>query len=339
MISILQENYFREHYANGFIETDISLSDDLVEEIRGHYQAKPFGHNDFPKFFVRNEHLAYMEGKLLGFLFNSFPKYAEKQVKRYYDRAYGKAVYCEQVFIEKVLQQMLSKGFGRFFKTRYMLASYDMYLNNSHLSPGAGIHTDLPNFHHFYETENDLSIYIPLVDLDEQNGGRLKVLPEEKLKVPGNVLLKLLYEHFSKNPAYVDENGYIVPEKIDEAALNAFIKSQSHQELMQLYKNIIALAKTQYADDFITTVETKGKVLMFNNKNFHAAEQWKNEQMAREIYVIRMFPIYDVKIKLKSRLHGDLFNNILLDFETGEVRRYDGEVDLSQLAAEHKLPL
>src|SRR5688500_9796878 len=172
MLNILKENYFKEHYSTGFVETDISLSDELVHEIKQHYLNKAEGHNDFPKFFVRNEHQAYMEGKALGVVLNTFPKFAKKMVKQFYDKPYKKAVYCEQAFVKQVLNYLLKNDFQRFFKTRYMIASYDMYLRNDHLCPAAGIHFDLPNFHHFYETENDLSIYIPLVDLDDDNGGR-----------------------------------------------------------------------------------------------------------------------------------------------------------------------
>jgi hypothetical protein len=339
MLDILQERYFNEHYSHGFVETGISLDDDLVDEIKQHYLKKEEGHNDFPKFFVNNEHQAYQEGNMLGFLLNAFPNLAKNMIKKFYDKAYRKAVYCEQAFVEKVLNHLLQKDFQRFFKTRYMVASYDMYLRNNHECPGAGIHFDLPNFHHFYETENDLSIYIPLVDLDEDNGGRLKALPESKLKAPGNVLLKMLYRHFSEKPEYLDANGYIDPEKISHEDITAFVKSQPHRDLMQIYKSVTGMARQRYANEFNVTTETKGRVLLFNNKNFHAAEQWKNANVDREIYAIRMFPIYDVKINLKKQLHGTRFNNVLLDTHKGEVRRYDEGIDFSRIAAEDKVKL
>ncbi|MCX7366154.1 MAG: hypothetical protein NTV97_30670 [Alphaproteobacteria bacterium] len=339
MLDILKERHFSEHYANGFLETDISLPGALVDEIQHHYAAKAIGHNDFPKFFVRNEHLASVESKALGMFFSTFPSVGTKMVKKLYDRAYEKAVYCDQTFVEKVLKQLMESGFQRLFQTRYIVAGYDMYLRNNHRSPGAGIHSDLPNFHHFYETENDLSLYIPLVDFDEGNGGRLSVLPESKLKMPGNVLLKLLYDYFSKIPESLDADGYVDPAKVGGAALAAFIKSRPHQELLALYRGVIGLVKTQYAGEFRKTVETRGKVLMFNNKNFHAAEDWKNEQVAREVYVIRMFPVYDAHIKLKREIHGTLANNFLLDMKLGEVRRFEDAVDLGRLPDEEKLKL
>lgn len=337
MFDILHNNYFNEHYKSGFINTEILLSNELIDDIKKYYLTKEIGQNDFPKFFTNNEHLAYLESRLLGFISNYFPKNSKKIVKNFYAKAYSKAIYCEQIFIKKVLQQLLQKNFHKIFKTRYMVASYDMYLCNDHLSPGAGIHTDLPNFHHFYETENDLSIYIPLVDLNEQNGGRIKTLPENKLKVPGNVLLKLLYEHFSMDNNCIDQNGYINPEKISQKSINIFIKSKSHQELMILYKNLISLARTQYKNDFELTTENKGQVLLFNNKNFHLAENWKNKNINREIYVIRMFPLYDIKIKLKHQLHKKRFNNYLIDTKNIEIYYYNNGIDVANIASNEKI--
>lgn len=339
MLDVLSDRHYANYYSNGFVETGITLEDELVDEIKQHYLAKEKGHNDFLKFFASNEHQAYLEGRAIGVFFNAFPNTAKKMVKKFYDRAYNKAVYCEQAYIEKVLAHLLANGFQNLFKTRYIVASYDMYLRNGHQSPAAGIHTDLPNFHHVYETENDLSLYIPLVDLDDENGGRLSVLPEGKLRVPGNVLLKLLYEHFSKEPSCLDADGYVDPDRITREQLAAFVKSKAHQDLMAVYKGATSLAKASYADDFKKAVETKGTVLMFNNKNFHAAERWRNEHYDREIYVIRMVPIYDARIKLKSRLHGVPVNNILIDLEKGTVHHSEQPVDLAQIPAAHKLKL
>jgi hypothetical protein len=339
MFDVLKERYFHEHYNNGFVESGITLPDTLVDEIKQHYLAKNRGHNDFPKFFVNNEHQAYLEGRVLGTVLNTFPGFGKKLVKKFYDKAYDKAVYCEQAYVEKVLQYLVDQGFPKFFKTRYMVAAYDMYLRNNHHSPAAGIHTDLPNFHHFYETENDLSIYIPLVDLDQDNGGRLSVLPEAKLRVPGNVLLKLLYEHFSKNSKHVDEKGYVDPNTIGADELSAFAKTKPHQDLMGVYKGATGLAKSQYAGEFRNTTENKGKVLLFSNKNFHKAEPWKNESVDREIYVIRMTPIYDSKIKLNRQLHGALVNNFLVDMEEGTVTRYNEPVDFTRIPDEAKIRL
>ncbi|MBM3553015.1 MAG: hypothetical protein FJX45_14935 [Alphaproteobacteria bacterium] len=339
MFNVLHDESFRDYAARGLVETGITLPPEMVAATRAHYADKALGHNDFPKFFVDNEHQAYLEGAALGLFLNLFRRSGRKLVKRFYDKVYSKAVYCEQVRMEETLAHLMGNGFPRLFRTRYMVAAYDMYLRNDFRAPPAGVHIDLPNFHHFYETENDLSVYIPLVDLDEENGGRISVLPESKLKAPGNVLLGMLFDHFSKDPDCVDAAGYVDPNRISMEKIKAFVKTAPHQDIMRVYGSLNALARKHYAGAFKTTREPAGRALLFNNKNFHAAEQWRNERMDREVYVIRMFPLYDVKIRLKRRLHGVAINNFLLDMQTGRVHRFDEEVDVTRIPAEEKLPL
>jgi len=342
MLNILKENYFNEYYVNGFIDTGIFLTDELVEEMKTHYKNLAENRNDYPKYFVKNEHQAYMEGKLIGFLFTLLPELSKKMVKRLYSKAYSKAVHVEQVFIERICTHLLQHDFQKYFKTRYLIASYDIYLGNDNEHKSfTEIHSDVPNFHHFYETESDLTIYIPLIDLNEKNGGRLRILPENKskLKVAGNVLLKLLEQHFSTDSSNLDENGYIDPEKITDKNLDLFKKSKPYKDLLDNYKTSTNLVRKYYADDFIKNDWQKGKAVLFTNKNFHAAESWKNEEQNREIYMLRLLPIYDTKIKLKGKLHGSVFNNYLIDTQEGHIYKYDQEVDVSQIPEYEKLKL
>lgn len=339
MLDVFKDEHFTEYYGSGFVETGMWLPPELVDRIRAHYKDKALARNDFPKFFEQNEHQAYLNGRVLGTIFNLFPGMARKMVTRLYDKAYERAVYADQTFIAEVVQHLLSQDLGKFFKTRYLVVGYDMFLGNDSTRPGAGIHTDMPTFHHFYETENDVTLYIPLVDLTADNGGRLKVLPESKLKVACNILLKQLMQHFGGNTAVLDENGYIDPEKIPPEELKAFIQGKAYQQFMAYYKNVIALATKRYAGEFETCDQRKGKVLLWNNKNFHTIEPWRNTSMERAVYIIRLFPIYDTKIKLRERLHGRPFNNHLIDTQTNELHRQDGVIDLSRIPQDYKLAL
>lgn len=337
MLNILKDPYFSEHYKTGFVDTGIRLPPDLVVQIRQHYAQLDDGHNDFPKFFVNNEHQAYLEGAMMGWVLNTFRQYGRKMVARFYDKAYRKAVYCNQTCLEPVLRQVLQSGLHEIFQARYLVAGYDMYLRNDSNCPPAGIHIDLPNFHHFYETENDLSLYIPLVDLNDKNGGRITVLPDSKLKPPGNVLLKMMVDYFSKNADYLDQAGYIDPDLIDDKAIRAFIKSTPHQTLMRLYQQTNRIAKQQHREDFVKIDESAGNVVMFSNKSYHAAEQWRSRETDREVYVIRLFPIYDVPIKLRQRLHGTLFNNYLIDTRLGSLEILEQPVDFAKIPTQDKV--
>ncbi len=342
MLNILNNEYFTEYYTKGYIDTQTYLSADLVAAMKAHYQQIPENRNDYPQYFKKNEHQASLEGRLIGLLFKWLPQYSEKMVHKLYSNAYSKAAHTEQVFIEPVCQTLLAQGFAKFFKTRYLVASYDIYLGNDYLHKSfTDIHSDIPNFHHFYETESDLTIYIPLIALNADNGGRLKILPEakSKLKVPGNVLLKILVQFFQTNPDNLDANGYIDADKISDADMQAFINSDAYQELLQNYKTSTDLVRDYYADEFVLDDWAEGQAVLFTNKNFHAAESWLNQHANREIYMLRLLPIYDCKIKLKNSLHGRSFNNYLIDMQTGRLDYFADGVDVSALAEQDKLSL
>ncbi|MCK9395627.1 MAG: phytanoyl-CoA dioxygenase family protein [Methylobacter sp.] len=342
MQSILNSQYFNEYFTNGFIDTGVSLSDGLLEEMKSHYKNVAEVRNDYPQYFTKNEHQAYLEGKVTGFLFSLFPGMASRMVSKLYGKSYNKAIHLEQAFIEKVCSQLLQQNFQRFFNTRFMVASYDIYLGNDHNHRSfIDIHSDVPNFHHFYETENDITIYVPLIDVNEDNGGRLAILPESKckLKIPGNVLLKQFEDSFLADPDCLDENGYIDSDKIDPGALKNFINSEPYKALMDNYKISTNFVRDYYADEFIKNDWKAGQIVLFNNKTFHAAETWRNPEYNREIYMIRLLPIYDTKIQLKKTLHGSRFNKYLIDTQTGSIQLYQHGVDLSQIPQQEKLKL
>lgn len=342
MQSILNTQYFNEYFTNGFIDTGVSLPDGLLEDMKNHYKNVAEVRNDYPQYFTKNEHQAYLEGKITGSLFSLLPGLANKMVTKLYSKSYNKAIHLEQTFIEKVCSHLLQQNCQRFFKTRFIVASYDIYLGNDHNHRSfIDIHSDIPNFHHFYETENDITVYIPLIDVNEDNGGRLAILPESKckLKVPGNVLLRLFEDAFLNIPAYLDENGYIDSDKIDAAAMKNFINGAPYKALMENYKISTNFVRDYYADKFIKNDWQAGQVVLFNNKTFHAAESWRNPDYNREIYMIRLLPIYDAKIQLKKTLHGSRFNKYLIDTQTGSIQLYQDSVDLSKIPQQEKLKL
>lgn len=282
MLEILKQESFKDYFFNGFVETGISLGEDLIGEIRDYYAATEAGRNDFPKFVLPRRESPFIEGE----------ENDQAGIKRFYDKYYKKAVYCEQHFMARVLETLLDQGIGRLFRTRYLVASYDIFLcSNAHnVATENSIHFHVPNLHHFHETECGLSIFVPLVDLDWDNGGRISVLPEGEFKVSSNISLKLLRPHFTAIPEYVDDQRYVVPDLIGADALAEFADGQSYDELIKFYKSAVDLARAYYPDRFRFTSEKKGKVLLFCNKNMQLIELRSRGKVDREVYIIRLSP-------------------------------------------------
>lgn len=342
MLDIFESRYFNDYCTRGFIDPQVTLPESLVDEMRAYYKGLPAGRNDYPLYFAQNEHQAALESFAMGLLFKYVPGFASLALRRLYGAAYNKAVHAAQAFLEPVCTHLLNHGMGRIFKTRYLIASYDIYLGNDHKHRSfTDIHSDIPNFHHFYETENDVTIYVPLVDLNEANGGRLPILPEAKakFKVPGNVLLKLMEDFFGSKAACLDDQGYIDPARIPAREMKRFIESSGYVELMKSYRSSTDLVRAHYADQFERNNWNKGQAVLFTNKNFHAAETWKNPALPREIYMVRLLPVYDCKIRLNGKLHGKPFNRLLIDTREGKVQRFDQAVDVAALPASEKLSL
>lgn len=339
MLDILQDASYSTFRARGFLDTGIALPSEIIARTRAHYDAFADGHNDSMKFVAGNEHLGYAESWAIGAIFTTFKKYSLKRLERLFATSYGKCIFAEQALIGDVLAHLLANGLADHFKARYMLASHDMYLRGSDANPDVTIHFDTPNFNHFHEGENDLSLYVPLVDLNAENGGRLSLLPEGKLKVPLNAALRTAHAHFSRDPDCLDENGYVDPDRIDPKKLRAFVKTAEYQHLLRMFRSLNFLARRHYRDEFIPATQKAGMPILFNNKNFHAVEKWRNPHFDREVYVIRMSPLHDVKIRLRRRLHGAVFNNFLIDMQERKVQRLPQAVDVAQIADSEKTPL
>jgi hypothetical protein len=338
MQEILSDAAFRDFHRNGYLGLGSELPLGTLSALRDHYQ-KLGSRNDSICFLAGNEHLGYAESWSIGVFMNVFGPLGRRYLKRVFDASYEQCIFSQQAFIEPVLTHLLANGFARHFRTRFILASHDMFLSGDARHPGAPIHVDTPNFHHFYETENDLSLFVPLVDLDETNGGRLSVLPESKLKGPFNVLLKMVRAHFSSDPACLDENGDVDPDRIDARRLRVFVKSATYQTLLGFYGRMNALARTHYADELTTVTQRAGEAILFCNKNYHAAEKWRNAARRREVYVIRMSPLYDAGIRLRRQLHGAVVNNFLIDMQEKTITRFSQAVDVRTIASAQKLAL
>jgi hypothetical protein len=137
----------------------------------------------------------------------------------------------------------------------------------------------------------------------------------------------------------LDAEGYIDPDKIPPAEIKRFVASKPYQATIAHYKNLIALANRQYKGEFEVCDQSRGRVLLWNNKCFHSVEPWKNRHLARAIYILRLFPLVNSKLKLRDRLHGVPFNRHLFDTETGELIVSQGAVDVTRIPSERKLPL
>lgn len=340
MYALLKSDAVQEFLANGLLRPNVCVPAELVDEISAHYGAIA-ARNDISAYaYNASKQAARMAAKSA----DGPPGMAvtEEERKASLDKRiskkYRKSIYAEQQFIERVFEVLFAQDVTRYFGTRYLIVSHDIYLEHDREQTAFSMHADIPNFDHFYETENDVSILVPLVDFNEENGGRIMILPESKMKVSSDALLFLLKDYFGSDAAVLDDSGCIDPEKIPATRLDQFKESEGYAAFLDYFAQSTAMAQRYLNHGHFGAPDVqRGEIVLFNNRNFHAVEPWKRDEIDRKLYLIRCMPIYDIKMRLPSHLHGKPFNNILVDLEEKTITRFEHAVDFSTIEAQHKL--
>nr|ADA82583.1 PedK-like protein [uncultured bacterium psy1] len=340
MYALLKPDAAQEFFANGLLRPNVCVPAELVDEIKAHYGALAVRNDISAYAYNASEQATRMTATSAnGSLETALTEEEMKAVlDKRIDKKYHKSIYAEQRFIERVFEVLFAQNVTRYFNTRYLLVSHDIYLEHDRERTAFSMHADIPNFDHFYETENDVSILVPLVDFNEENGGRIMILPESKMKVSTDSLLLLFEDFFGADTSALDENGCIDPEKIPGNRLEQFKESSGYTAFLDYFAQSTAMAQRYLNHGHFGTPDVqRGEIVLFNNRNFHAIESWKRDEIDRELYLIRCMPIYDIKMRLPNYLHGKPFNNILVDLEEKTLKRFNHAVDLSTIEANHKL--
>ena len=124
--NVLSEEAFSTFWEKGHVDTGLSLSEDLKEQVRSHYSVmRPSASNWFRAYRRKGSSAATQNHvNKLKYAFN---------------------VYANHQMLRPVVESLLAQNLSRFFKPRYMLISHDIFLSQLHGQPGFGRHWDGPN--------------------------------------------------------------------------------------------------------------------------------------------------------------------------------------------------
>ena len=161
MHDVLTTPAFHELHSTGFIRTGISLPPELTAAISQWYNSLP----DEQKGNLATE-------RNRGFL-RARARRGDLRSRTVYDGS----VFADNRHMAPVMAHLLKHNISALFRTRYMIASHDILLSLKEGQMGFGIHFDEVFPSQLFSGPHDLSIYIPLVQVDGENGGRLRVLP------------------------------------------------------------------------------------------------------------------------------------------------------------------
>lgn len=312
MKGLLRDDILRTFQEEGFVRTGVRFSHASINEILECFAAYPVGtsnfylHHDFSIVAVADKEAAQTM------------KNAEKP--EYYD----KCLMGYSPVIEMVVEECLKQGLAGLLDEIPFLVGYDTYLESSRKTKTFGFHYDSYSWSQFYQTGDDLTIYVPLQSLDSSSGGRLLVEKNAHLGSAHSVRNTTMVEfgNFCRGMTAPDERGLVRRADLEKCKDN--LKVAREYQRLQSEREILPAPKMSA----MQIVDVKaGEVFLFNNRNYHAVEPWKREEM-RQSYVIRLYPLYDIGLVPPATFLGDLAcNRLMIDGARGTLQKIDPEKD------------
>jgi hypothetical protein len=239
---------------------------------------------------------------------------------------YSRTCYPASDVLPTVLDEFMALGLAKQLTANHMLTGHDLFLENSSDQKGFGLHADPWSLEIFYSTDDDVSAYIQLQDVNEQTGGRLMVDPtfETSLRFRHRNRMMKEFSEICEKLGSIDDDGNASREVVlrSKAARNEFRRLRSEWEALPRPKS----------EDLSPVDARAGEVTLFSNRHFHSTEPWaSHNKVNRSVYIVRCMPIYDVKLQLPSSfLDGVPCNRFVLDPKNERVLPIDPQTNVLQ---------
>jgi len=209
--------------------------------------------------------------------------------KKYRTNIYSKCVFDTSPFMSVFMQACINRGLTDAFADKDILLSHDILFESGPQDNMFGFHYDPFSWDVFYQSGDDLTIYMPLQDLNEHSGGRLLV--EKNAHAIDNFATRNsdIYDFYETCVRYVEPNEYGLISR--EALQNNKVADHIAPAYQALLTARLRKTPPQLSEMSVINAQA-GEVFIFNNKNFHATEPWKLNSK-RQNYSIRTMPLYD----------------------------------------------
>ena len=311
MKGVLSDNALEEYNRNGFVRTGLHLEPATVQTIRAQYRAMPATASNW-SYFMLKDLSHYAEGGWGEFIANIQRKLKARKIHRQIrNTVYGKSIYGTSDIVSEILEECVEGGLASFFSEVPLLVGHDIYLESDQSNSTFGYHEDGYGWEIFFQTEDDVTLYIPLHDVDASTGGRLIVdqQPDRNDKNGDRNQWLCDFSKICRDYGATDSSGQVTRLSVEKSGERK--KIAQHFNRLLLERSLRNSSKP--SPEEMQPVDSKaGEVIIFNNKRFHDVEPWKLSQN-REIYIIRCFPLFDIGLTLPTEfLNGDRCNRFLL---------------------------
>jgi hypothetical protein len=237
-------------------------------------------------------------------------------------KLYEKSIYGSTLMLPVVLQACLDSGLSESLGEIPLLIGHDILLEGTKDHSSFGFHDDGFGWDLFFQTGDDLTLYVALQDMNEQTGGRLFVerRPEKNIQYQDRNAYIQRFAHFCREQGAVDARGRVTR----EAAARCRRRNRIAAEYQKLAKEWKHRVESHSGKVEMSPIElSEGEVILFNNKLFHDVEPWKMDTL-RSAYIIRCIPLYDMGLHPPSSFLNDAAcNRFLLESGSGPLRPVD----------------
>ena len=323
MHQVLSSEALADFNANGFVRPGLVLPAPLLEGIRENYAAMPSSLSNWSE-FQRNvithkgDWRALKASVRVALQALRYRPRHERDSKKLYE----KVLYGSSGVLPVVLQACLDAGLHRSFGDVPFLVGHDILLEGTKDDSNFGFHDDGFGWDIFFQTGDDVTIYVALQDMNEKTGGRLRVerSPQKSILFKDRNTYIQRFARFCRDQGAVDEKGRVTREAAEGCRRRNVIAA----EYERLAQERAARTRSHYRKVEMSQITlVKGEVILFNNKMFHDVEPWKLDTL-RSAYIIRCLPLYDMGLYPPSHfLNQAACNRFVIEPGGGSVRPID----------------
>ena len=330
--TVLSAASYLQFKAQGFVRTGLVLPPASLCQIRDLYAGMPASESNWSYF--QSNLVAKLDRQSYWARIKQLirPMVSRRGALAPDFKLYEKSIYGSTEMIPLVLRLLLNSGLKTHLGEVSFLAAHDILLEGTKDDYNFGFHQDGFGWDIFFQTGDDLTIYIALQDMNEETGGRLSVErhPEKSVLFAGRNREVQAFAQFCKDQGAGLEGGRVTKEGAESCRRRRRI-ADAYRRMTLAWS---AATRQQHRKIEMSQIDMKqGEVILFNNKLFHDVESWKC-QHHRLVYIIRCLPLYEMGLCPPQKfLNGVECNRYLLDGAAGSVRPIDLSKELLPFVA------
>ena len=327
MQQLLSRQAYQEINEHGYFKPGIKLDQSYITQALEIFASYTERDSNFG-YHYSNQITNYSKADNISDFFKKFlnRNFPVILAKKYRTNIYSKCVFDSSPLMPVFMQACIDRGLTDAFADKDILLSHDILFESGRQDNMFGFHYDPFSWDVYYQSGDDLTLYMPLQDLNEYSGGRLLV--ERNALAIDNFTTRNsdIYDFYETCARYVEPNQYgLISREALQNSKHADYIAQAYQTLMTAR---VRKSPPQLSEMSVINAQA-GEVFIFNNKNFHATEPWKLNSK-RQNYSIRTMPLYDFGLQPPdifldnrkcNRFVLDMTQRSLKDFDTKQTRQ------------------